>query len=138
MSTSIIGVIFIRIGAGEPHFLEDWALRITSNSVGSLQYLPWNTNTCFAISDGHSYSSSSPLLFTTCLIPVTIWSLQNGKIFCRRTACNCQNPSVDLFCCPECDTRVTSQCLDQNGHKLYRSGDNWTYSCQQCRCLVWK
>lgn len=61
---------------------------------------------------------------------------QDGKILCRRTACDCQNPSVDLFCCPECDTRVTSQCLDQNGQKLYRSGDNWTHSCQQCRCLV--
>ncbi|XP_030874950.1 protein kinase C-binding protein NELL1-like [Leptonychotes weddellii] len=59
----------------------------------------------------------------------------DGKIFCRRTACDCRNPSVDLFCCPECDTRVTSQCLDQNGHKLYRSGDNWTHSCQQCWCL---
>ncbi|XP_032650470.1 protein kinase C-binding protein NELL1 isoform X7 [Chelonoidis abingdonii] len=65
----------------------------------------------------------------------SVCSCKNGKIFCRRTACDCQNPSVDLFCCPECDTRVTSQCLDQNGHKLYRSGDNWTYSCQQCRCL---
>ncbi|MBZ3891223.1 Protein kinase C-binding protein NELL1 [Sciurus carolinensis] len=67
---------------------------------------------------------------------VTVKELNmDGKIFCRRTACDCQNPSVDLFCCPECDTRVTSQCLDQNGHKLYRSGDNWTHSCQQCRCL---
>ncbi|XP_044871810.1 protein kinase C-binding protein NELL1 isoform X6 [Mauremys mutica] len=65
----------------------------------------------------------------------SVCSCKNGKIFCRRTACDCQNPSVDLFCCPECDTRVTSQCLDQNGHKLYRNGDNWTYSCQQCRCL---
>ncbi|XP_050811261.1 protein kinase C-binding protein NELL1 isoform X7 [Gopherus flavomarginatus] len=65
----------------------------------------------------------------------SVCSCKNGKIFCRRTACDCQNPSVDLFCCPECDTRVTSQCLDQNGHKVYRSGDNWTYSCQQCHCL---
>uniref|UniRef100_A0A7M4EQJ7 Protein kinase C-binding protein NELL1 n=1 Tax=Crocodylus porosus TaxID=8502 RepID=A0A7M4EQJ7_CROPO len=65
----------------------------------------------------------------------SVCSCKDGKIFCRRTACDCQNPSVDLFCCPECDTRVTSQCLDQNGHKLYHSGDNWTYSCQQCRCL---
>ncbi|XP_038262695.1 protein kinase C-binding protein NELL1 isoform X8 [Dermochelys coriacea] len=65
----------------------------------------------------------------------SVCSCKNGKIFCRRTACDCQNPGIDLFCCPECDTRVTSQCLDQNGHKLYRSGDNWTYSCQQCRCL---
>lgn len=68
--------------------------------------------------------------------PLNLISTQDGKIFCRRTACDCQNPSADLFCCPECDTRVTSQCLDQNGHKLYRSGDNWTHSCQQCRCLV--
>uniref|UniRef100_A0A670XZ28 Neural EGFL like 1 n=1 Tax=Pseudonaja textilis TaxID=8673 RepID=A0A670XZ28_PSETE len=65
----------------------------------------------------------------------SVCSCKNGKIFCRRTACDCENLSVDFFCCPECDTRVTSQCLDQNGHKLYRSGDNWTYSCQQCRCL---
>ncbi|XP_060118195.1 protein kinase C-binding protein NELL1 isoform X4 [Heteronotia binoei] len=65
----------------------------------------------------------------------SVCSCKDGKIFCRRTTCDCQNPSVDFFCCPECDTRVTSQCLDQNGHKLYRSGDNWTYSCQQCRCL---
>lgn len=76
------------------------------------------------------------------ILQLSWWNLlnlifkQDGKIFCRRTACDCQNPSVDLFCCPECDTRVTSQCLDQNGHKLYRSGDNWTHSCQQCRCLV--
>ncbi|KAF4796635.1 hypothetical protein TURU_082423 [Turdus rufiventris] len=65
----------------------------------------------------------------------SVCSCKDGRIFCRRTACDCGNPSADLFCCPECDTRVTSQCLDQTGHKLYRSGDNWTYSCQQCRCL---
>uniref|UniRef100_A0A8C5PHT4 Neural EGFL like 1 n=1 Tax=Leptobrachium leishanense TaxID=445787 RepID=A0A8C5PHT4_9ANUR len=65
----------------------------------------------------------------------SVCSCKDGKIFCRRTACDCQNPSVDLFCCPECDTRETSQCLDQNGHNLYHSGDNWTYGCQQCRCL---
>ncbi|XP_063293926.1 protein kinase C-binding protein NELL1 isoform X2 [Pelobates fuscus] len=65
----------------------------------------------------------------------SVCSCKDGKIFCRRTACDCQNPSVDLFCCPECDTRVTSQCLDQDGHKLYHSGDNWTYECQQCRCM---
>ncbi|XP_071618743.1 protein kinase C-binding protein NELL1 isoform X7 [Heliangelus exortis] len=65
----------------------------------------------------------------------SVCSCKDGRIFCRRTACDCENPSADLFCCPECDTRVTSQCLDQTGHKLYHSGDNWTYSCQQCRCL---
>ncbi|XP_069594964.1 protein kinase C-binding protein NELL1 isoform X2 [Ranitomeya imitator] len=66
----------------------------------------------------------------------SVCSCKDGKIFCRRTACDCQNPSVDLFCCPECDTRVTSQCLDQNGRKLYHSGDKWMYSCQECRCLA--
>ncbi|XP_029438400.1 protein kinase C-binding protein NELL1 isoform X5 [Rhinatrema bivittatum] len=65
----------------------------------------------------------------------SVCSCKDGKIFCRRTACDCQNPNADLFCCPECDTRATSRCLDQNGHTLYRSGDNWTHSCQQCRCL---
>ncbi|MBN3326071.1 NELL1 protein, partial [Atractosteus spatula] len=65
----------------------------------------------------------------------SVCSCKDGKIFCRRTACDCQNPNVDLYCCPECDSRVTSQCLHQSGHTVYRSGDNWTYSCQQCRCL---
>ncbi|NWY94339.1 NELL1 protein, partial [Loxia curvirostra] len=65
----------------------------------------------------------------------SVCSCKDGRIFCRRTACDCGSPSADLFCCPECDTRVTSQCLDQSGHRLYRSGDNWTYSCQHCRCL---
>ncbi|XP_042197315.1 protein kinase C-binding protein NELL1 isoform X2 [Callorhinchus milii] len=65
----------------------------------------------------------------------SVCSCQDGKIFCRRTVCDCRNTNVDLFCCPECDTRETSQCLHQNGHLVYRSGDLWTYSCQQCRCL---
>ncbi|XP_069779797.1 protein kinase C-binding protein NELL1-like [Narcine bancroftii] len=65
----------------------------------------------------------------------SVCSCQDGKIFCRRTVCDCRNPNVDLFCCSECDTRMTSQCLHQNGHLIYRSGDSWTYSCQQCRCL---
>uniref|UniRef100_A0A8C5JJX9 Protein kinase C-binding protein NELL1 n=1 Tax=Junco hyemalis TaxID=40217 RepID=A0A8C5JJX9_JUNHY len=65
----------------------------------------------------------------------SVCSCKDGSIFCRRTACDCGSPSADLFCCPECDTRVTSQCLHQSGQRLYRSGDNWTYSCQHCRCL---
>ncbi|XP_039605153.1 protein kinase C-binding protein NELL1-like [Polypterus senegalus] len=65
----------------------------------------------------------------------SVCSCKDGKIFCRRTACDCQNPNVDLYCCPECKSTTSSQCLHQNGHKLYHSGDNWTYSCQQCRCL---
>ncbi|XP_043561327.1 protein kinase C-binding protein NELL1-like isoform X4 [Chiloscyllium plagiosum] len=65
----------------------------------------------------------------------SVCSCQDGNIFCRRIVCDCRTPNVDLFCCSECDTRVTSQCLHQNGHLVYRSGDIWTYNCQQCRCL---
>ncbi|XP_072322793.1 protein kinase C-binding protein NELL1-like isoform X4 [Scyliorhinus torazame] len=65
----------------------------------------------------------------------SVCSCQDGRIFCRRTVCDCHNPNVDLFCCSECDTRVTSQCLHQSGHLVYRSEDVWTYNCQECRCL---
>ncbi|XP_038664278.1 protein kinase C-binding protein NELL1-like isoform X3 [Scyliorhinus canicula] len=65
----------------------------------------------------------------------SVCSCQDGRIFCRRTVCDCHNPNVDLFCCSECDTRVTSQCLHQNGHLVYRSEDVWIYNCQECRCL---
>ncbi|KAL6064426.1 hypothetical protein STEG23_020153, partial [Scotinomys teguina] len=87
-----------------------------------------STVLCPCCPKAHSFSSEDAV--------EVLQASEDGKIFCRRTACDCQNPNVDLFCCPECDTRVTSQCLDQSGHKLYRSGDNWTHSCQQCRCLV--
>lgn len=55
---------------------------------------------------------------------------------CRRMVCDCENPTVDLFCCPECDPRLSSQCLHQNGLVTYSSGDTWTENCQQCQCLV--
>lgn len=55
---------------------------------------------------------------------------------CRRMVCDCENPTVDLFCCPECDPRLSSQCLHQNGETLYNSGDTWVQDCRQCRCLV--
>uniref|UniRef100_A0AAY5E9X8 Neural EGFL like 1 n=1 Tax=Electrophorus electricus TaxID=8005 RepID=A0AAY5E9X8_ELEEL len=54
---------------------------------------------------------------------------------CVRRVCTCDNPAVDLSCCPECDARESSQCLHQSGHTLYQSGDAWIYNCQQCRCL---
>ncbi|KAL7866888.1 hypothetical protein AOLI_G00147020 [Acnodon oligacanthus] len=60
---------------------------------------------------------------------------KDGRVFCRRRGCDCDDPAVDWFCCPECDTRQSSQCLHQSGHTLYRSGDSWVYNCQQCRCL---
>ncbi|KAL7854375.1 hypothetical protein SRHO_G00165650 [Serrasalmus rhombeus] len=66
----------------------------------------------------------------------SVCTCKDGRVFCRRRECDCDDPAVDLFCCPECDTRQSSQCLHQSGHTLYRSGDSWVYNCQQCRCLV--
>lgn len=65
----------------------------------------------------------------------SVCSCQNGFVMCRRMVCDCENPTVDLFCCPECDPRLSSQCLHQNGETLYNSGDTWVQSCRQCRCL---
>ncbi|XP_066503452.1 protein kinase C-binding protein NELL1-like [Hoplias malabaricus] len=67
--------------------------------------------------------------------PCSLCTCKDGRVFCRRRECVCDDPDVDLFCCPECDTRQSSQCLHQSGHTLYRSGDTWVYSCQQCRCV---
>uniref|UniRef100_A0A672SKA4 Neural EGFL like 2 n=1 Tax=Sinocyclocheilus grahami TaxID=75366 RepID=A0A672SKA4_SINGR len=61
--------------------------------------------------------------------------LQSGRVLCRRMVCDCDNPTLDLFCCPECDPRLTSQCLHQNGLLTYSSGDTWIDSCQRCQCL---
>uniref|UniRef100_A0A8B9RAC7 Neural EGFL like 2 n=1 Tax=Astyanax mexicanus TaxID=7994 RepID=A0A8B9RAC7_ASTMX len=66
----------------------------------------------------------------------SVCSCQMGQVMCRRMVCDCENPTVDLFCCPECDPRLSSQCLHQNGLLTYASGDTWTENCQQCQCLV--
>uniref|UniRef100_A0A8C7U6K1 Neural EGFL like 1 n=1 Tax=Oncorhynchus mykiss TaxID=8022 RepID=A0A8C7U6K1_ONCMY len=65
----------------------------------------------------------------------SLCSCKDGRTFCRRRECDCVDPEADLFCCPECDSRKSSQCLHQSGHTLYNSKDSWIYSCQQCRCL---
>ncbi|XP_053111318.1 protein kinase C-binding protein NELL2 isoform X5 [Hemicordylus capensis] len=65
----------------------------------------------------------------------SVCSCQSGYVMCRRMVCDCENPTVDLFCCPECDPRLSSQCLHQSGDILYNSGDTWVQNCQQCRCL---
>ncbi|XP_026856844.2 protein kinase C-binding protein NELL2 isoform X1 [Electrophorus electricus] len=65
----------------------------------------------------------------------SVCSCQMGQVMCRRMVCDCENPTVDLFCCPECDPRLSSQCLHQNGLLTYASGDSWTENCQQCQCL---
>ncbi|MGH0137314.1 UNVERIFIED_CONTAM: hypothetical protein FKN15_069950, partial [Acipenser sinensis] len=65
----------------------------------------------------------------------TVCSCQSGLVMCRRMVCDCENPTVDLFCCPECDPRLSSQCLHQSGQMVYSSGDTWVQNCQQCQCL---
>ncbi|XP_034260334.1 protein kinase C-binding protein NELL2 isoform X11 [Pantherophis guttatus] len=65
----------------------------------------------------------------------SVCSCQTGYVMCRRMVCDCENPTADLFCCPECDPRLSSQCLHQNGEIVYNSGDTWVQNCQQCRCL---
>lgn len=65
----------------------------------------------------------------------SVCSCQVGLVMCRRMVCDCENPTVDLFCCPECDPRLSSQCLHQNGDITYKSGETWVQNCQQCRCL---
>ncbi|XP_048883921.1 protein kinase C-binding protein NELL2-like isoform X1 [Brienomyrus brachyistius] len=65
----------------------------------------------------------------------SVCSCQTGLVMCRRMVCDCENPTVDLFCCPECDPRLSSQCLHQNGLLAYSTGASWVESCQQCQCL---
>uniref|UniRef100_A0A8C2W9W8 Neural EGFL like 1 n=1 Tax=Cyclopterus lumpus TaxID=8103 RepID=A0A8C2W9W8_CYCLU len=64
-----------------------------------------------------------------------ICSCKDGQTYCRRRPCDCADPDEDLLCCPGCDNRPSSQCLDQSGRTLYRSGASWPYGCQQCRCM---
>ncbi|XP_062913743.1 protein kinase C-binding protein NELL2-like [Mobula hypostoma] len=65
----------------------------------------------------------------------SVCSCQTGLVLCRRMVCDCENPTVDLFCCPECDPRLTSQCLNQKGDVTYKSGETWMQDCQQCHCV---
>ncbi|XP_059834465.1 protein kinase C-binding protein NELL2-like [Hypanus sabinus] len=65
----------------------------------------------------------------------SVCSCQTGLVLCRRMVCDCENPTVDLFCCPECDPRLTSQCLNQKGDVTYKSGETWVQDCQQCHCV---
>uniref|UniRef100_A0A4W4HQ48 Neural EGFL like 2 n=1 Tax=Electrophorus electricus TaxID=8005 RepID=A0A4W4HQ48_ELEEL len=65
----------------------------------------------------------------------SVCSCQSGLVMCRRMVCDCENPTVDVLCCPECDPRLSSQCLHQNGLLTYSNGDTWVENCQQCQCL---
>lgn len=78
---------------------------------------------------------SGPLSWPKSVCSLTS-AVQDGQTYCRRRPCDCADADEDLFCCPGCDNRPSSQCLDQSGRTLYRSGASWLYGCQQCRCMV--
>ncbi|XP_026118895.1 protein kinase C-binding protein NELL2-like, partial [Carassius auratus] len=65
----------------------------------------------------------------------SVCSCQSGLVMCRRMVCDCENPTVDVLCCPECDPRLSSQCLHQNGLLAYSNGETWVENCQQCQCM---
>ncbi|CAL8323174.1 unnamed protein product [Lota lota] len=64
----------------------------------------------------------------------SVCSCQTSRVMCRRMVCDCDNPTVDVFCCPECDPRLSGRCLDQSSRLSYNSGDTWLEGCQQCQC----
>ncbi|KAK3544622.1 hypothetical protein QTP86_019138 [Hemibagrus guttatus] len=64
-----------------------------------------------------------------------VCSCQSGLVMCRRMVCDCENPTVDISCCPECDPRLSSQCRLYSGLLTYNSGDTWVDKCQQCQCI---
>ncbi|CAL8277731.1 unnamed protein product, partial [Gadus morhua 'NCC'] len=64
----------------------------------------------------------------------SVCSCQTSHVLCRRMVCDCDNPTVDVFCCPECDPRLSGRCLDQSSRLSYSSGDTWLEGCQQCTC----
>lgn len=80
---------------------------------------------------------SKPIfMYTICLSLFASFVVQDGQTYCRRRPCDCGDQKEDLFCCPGCDNRPSSHCLDQSGRTLYHSGASWMYGCQQCRCMV--
>ncbi|KAL4642008.1 protein kinase C-binding protein NELL1 [Arapaima gigas] len=133
-------------------YLLDGASCIDVDECATQTHTCWNDTVCLNLEGGFDcLCTSSPACTGDCLHQgelrhnSQVWSLdqdhcsacscKDGTVTCRRTECDCQNPTVDLMCCPECDTRHSSQCLHQSGHTIFHSGDNWIYSCQQCRCL---
>uniref|UniRef100_UPI00358EF467 protein kinase C-binding protein NELL1 n=1 Tax=Myxine glutinosa TaxID=7769 RepID=UPI00358EF467 len=65
----------------------------------------------------------------------SVCSCQNGKVFCRRTVCECENPNVERSCCPECDGHLAKQCHQPGTARPHRSGEIWLSGCQRCHCL---
>ncbi len=121
-------------------------------AVGGLHRLYYNIyyqHTCLMIPSNKWLSLCTHVYVRSCLravvcsmfncahvICVFVPPAQAGQVMCRRMVCDCDNPNADLFCCPECDPRLSSQCLHQNGLLTYGSGDTWVENCQQCQCLV--
>uniref|UniRef100_A0A8C4Q7B1 Neural EGFL like 1 n=1 Tax=Eptatretus burgeri TaxID=7764 RepID=A0A8C4Q7B1_EPTBU len=65
----------------------------------------------------------------------SVCSCQNGKVFCRRTVCECENPNVERSCCPECDGHLAKHCHLPGTARSHRSGEIWLSGCQRCHCL---
>ncbi|TNN50330.1 Protein kinase C-binding protein NELL1 [Liparis tanakae] len=62
----------------------------------------------------------------------------DGQTYCRRRACDCADAAVDPSCCPGCDGRPSSRCLDQGGRTLHRSGATWRTSSEPlCSSSPW-
>uniref|UniRef100_A0A8C5BL75 Neural EGFL like 1 n=1 Tax=Gadus morhua TaxID=8049 RepID=A0A8C5BL75_GADMO len=109
----------------------------------------WNDSVCVNLPGGYDcVCASGPGCSGDCPHEGGVW--RNGedwkpsydpcavcscKTFCRREPCDCGDPREDLSCCPSCDQRPSSQCLDQSGRLLYRSGASWLYNCHQCHCM---
>uniref|UniRef100_UPI003AAAAAC6 protein NEL-like n=1 Tax=Centroberyx gerrardi TaxID=166262 RepID=UPI003AAAAAC6 len=65
----------------------------------------------------------------------SVCSCQAGRVMCRRMVCDCDNPTADLFCCPECDPGLDGVCVIQRGLITYSSGESWLDGCLQCQCM---
>jgi len=63
-------------------------------------------------------------------------SCHRGVISCSAKVCDCSDSEVDLDCCPHCDDD-SPRCRHQENTSLtFASGQNWTYQCQVCECMV--
>ncbi|XP_064820987.1 uncharacterized protein LOC135538716 [Oncorhynchus masou masou] len=136
-------------------YLIDGSSCIDIDECATQTHTCWNDSVCVNLPGGFDcMCTSGPTCSGDCLYEeglkhngqewnhsldhCSLCSCKDGRTFCMRRECHCADPETDLFCCPECDSRKSSQCLHQSGHILYRSRDSWIYSCQQCRCLEGK
>ncbi|XP_072015831.1 protein kinase C-binding protein NELL2-like [Amphiura filiformis] len=61
-------------------------------------------------------------------------SCLKGVVTCQRKVCDCSNPIVDTFCCPEC-ALTRGMCLHQETAVVYDNGQSWDHKCQHCECV---